>query len=117
MVTQPRERLIEQGSDRVVLELVAPKELVYFDGHFDGRPVLAGVVQVDWVIACGRRYFDLPPQFRGMQALKFQRIITPETPVTLELSFERAKAALAFKITSLAGAHANGRILFSAGDV
>lgn len=116
-VTQPRERIIDQNADRVVFELVAPQELIYFNGHFEGTPLLAGVVQIDWVVARGRRCFDLPPQFRGMEALKFHQIITPEMPFQLVLTFERAKSALAFKITSPAGLHASGRILFGAADV
>jgi 3-hydroxymyristoyl/3-hydroxydecanoyl-(acyl carrier protein) dehydratase len=114
--TKPRHQLLERDGGRALLELVAPRDLVYFEGHFPGQPILAGVVQIDWVIAFGRRYFDLPPSFRGIRALKFQRVIRPESPVRVELLHEPAKAILSFKITSHSGTHASGRILFGAGD-
>jgi acyl-CoA synthetase (AMP-forming)/AMP-acid ligase II len=115
-VTEPRARLIERDAERALYELVAPRELIYFDGHFDGQPILAGVVQVDWVIGFGRRCFDLPLQFRAMQALKFQRLIAPETPLRLELIYNSAKAILAFKLSTALGTHASGRLLFGDAD-
>jgi 3-hydroxymyristoyl/3-hydroxydecanoyl-(acyl carrier protein) dehydratase len=114
--TKPRYRLLQQDDGRAVLELIAPRDLLYFDGHFPGRPILAGVVQIDWVIAFGRRYFALPPSFRGIHALKFQRVIPPERPVRVELIHEPAKCALSFKITSDVGIHASGRVIFGAED-
>ena len=113
----PRQRLIEKDARHAVLQLTAPSNLLYFDGHFSGMPILAGVVQVDWAIFYGRQYFSLPPVFHGIQALKFQRVIVPEQPFTLELIYEADHACLAFKITSQAGQQASGRILFGAEDV
>jgi hypothetical protein len=114
--TKPHHRLLERDVGRAVLELIARRDLLYFDGHFPGRPILAGVVQIDWVIAFGRRYFDLPPSFRGVHALKFQRVIPPELPVRVELIHEPAKCALSFKITSDIGTHTSGRVSFGAED-
>jgi acyl-coenzyme A synthetase/AMP-(fatty) acid ligase len=113
---KPRHRLLERDDDRAVVELIASRDLLYFDGHFPGRPILAGVVQIDWVIAFGRRYFELPPSFRGVHALKFQRVIPPELPIRVELMHEASKCALSFKITSDIGTHASGRIIFGAGN-
>jgi len=115
--TLPLERLIERDAQRVVFELTAPRDLVYFSGHFRNLPLLAGVVQIDWVIAYGRQCFDLPSVFRGIQALKFQRIIAPEKPFILELVHEPGKSSLSFKIRSRVGTHTSGRLLFGASDV
>jgi acyl-CoA synthetase (AMP-forming)/AMP-acid ligase II len=115
--TMPLERLIEKDDQRAVFEFTPPRDLVYFGGHFRDLPILAGVVQIDWVIAYGRQCFDLPSVFRGIRALKFQRIIAPEKPFTLELVHEPGKSSLSFKITSRVGTHTSGRLLFGASDV
>ena len=115
--TKPRRRLIEQSAQHAVFELIAQRDLLYFDGHFPSRQILPGVVQVDWVIAFGRECFDLPPIFRAIHGLKFHRVILPETPFVLELDHRPDKSTLAFKITSRLGTHASGRVLFGAADV
>ncbi|MGH7796400.1 MAG: AMP-binding protein [Candidatus Binatia bacterium] len=115
--TQACKRLVEKNSHEAIFELIAPRDLLYFDGHFPGRPILPGVVQIAWVIECGRQCFDLPPLFRGIQALKFHRVIPPETPMRLEIVHDRAKSFLSFRITSELGRHATGRILFGGADV
>ena len=117
LVTEPRSRLLERDGERAVFELIAPRDLAYFHGHFPGQPILSGVVQVDWAIAYGRRCFDLPPQFRAIQMLKFQRLIVPDTPFRLELLYSPPSAMLSFKISTSLGIHASGRILFGAADV
>lgn len=112
--TRPAARLLEQGPQRVLLELQAPANLLYFDGHFRGAPILPGVVQADWAIAYGRQYFALPPRFLGMNALKFQNVIRPGQAVRLELLHDAEKGSLNFRYQSEAGQHASGRILFGA---
>jgi acyl-coenzyme A synthetase/AMP-(fatty) acid ligase len=113
----PRSRLIEKTESHALFELTSPPDLFYFDGHFNEAPILPGVVQVDWAIACGRQCFDLPPVFKAIHALKFQRVIEPEVPVTLELVHEPHKSSLTFRMSSRDGQHASGRILFGAHDV
>ena len=115
--TEPHKRLVERNSREAIFELVAARNLLYFDGHFPGRPILPGVVQIDWVIACGRQCFDLPPLFRAVHALKFQRVIPPEIPIRLALVHDPANSTLSFQITSALGRHAAGRILFGVADV
>ncbi|SFA70519.1 Acyl-coenzyme A synthetase/AMP-(fatty) acid ligase [Collimonas sp. OK607] len=112
---KPLVRMLEQETDRVLLELTVPADLLYFDGHFDGASILPGVVQLDWAISYGRQYFPLAPHFRGMLGLKFQRVILPGAVVQLELLHDTQKSSLAFRMMSAAGPHASGRITFGAG--
>ncbi|MRW89280.1 AMP-binding protein [Duganella sp. FT80W] len=113
----PRVRELERAPQRVLLELTAPADLLYFDGHFDVAPILPGVVQVDWALHYGRAYFTLPLRFKGIQQLKFQQVVAPERAVQLELSHDSVKGSLQFRYTSDAGQHASGRILFGDDDV
>ncbi|OEZ63226.1 AMP-binding protein [Duganella sp. HH105] len=112
----PRTRELEREPLRVLLEVEAPAELLYFDGHFDVAPILPGVVQVDWAIHYGRQYFSLPPRFLGVNALKFQQVIQPEAPVQLELLHDTAKGCLQFRYLSEAGQHASGRVMLGGAD-
>jgi acyl-CoA synthetase (AMP-forming)/AMP-acid ligase II/3-hydroxymyristoyl/3-hydroxydecanoyl-(acyl carrier protein) dehydratase len=97
---------------RVLLELTAPADLLYFDGHFDVAPILPGVVQVEWAIHYGRQYFALPPHFTGINVLKFQQVVQPAQPVQLELVHDTMKGSLNFRYTSASGQHASGRVTF-----
>ena len=112
----PHRRLLERDAQRVLFELVAPADLLYFDGHFAGAPVLPGVVQVDWAIALGREVFDLPPVFRAIHALKFQQVIRPDIAFSAELLYDSPKSSLVFRYYSAAGQHASGRLVFGAAD-
>ena len=111
----PQVRELERAGDRVLLEVTAPSNLYYFDGHFDVAPILPGVVQVDWAIHYGRQYFPLPAIFKGINALKFQQVIQPAQPVRLELLHDAAKGNLQFRYASDAGQHSSGRIVLLAG--
>lgn len=109
-------RIIEQGPTRAMIEITPSPDLIYFDGHFPGSPILPGVVQVDWVMQWARRSFALPPKFKGLQALKFQRVITPNMMFVLDLEHDPSTATVTFKARSAAGQHASGRILFGESD-
>jgi len=112
--TEPAWQELERGEGSVRLSLTVPADLLYFDGHFDGNPILPGVVQLDWAIARGRLYFSVPPVFRGVSMLKFQQVIQPGATVQLELVWDSAKSNLQFRYLSEAGQHASGRIAFEA---
>jgi len=107
----PDLRLVEDAPMRKLFTLTVPADLLYFDGHFTVAPVLPGVVQVDWAIHYGRLHFGLAGAFAGMNALKFQQMIRPGVPLSLELTWDAVKRSLNFRYFSDAGAHASGRIL------
>lgn len=99
----------EGGED---LTLFIDPTLPQFEGHFDGHPILAGVVQLEWAEMFGRERFAIPGEFAGMEAIKFQRVITPDRQVTLTLNWAPGK--LSFSYHSDLGQHASGRLLFAA---
>ncbi|MDR7332783.1 AMP-binding protein [Roseateles asaccharophilus] len=93
------------------LTLLIDPALPQFAGHFPGHPILAGVVQLEWAELFGRERFGITGEFAGMEALKFQRVITPHQRVTLSLSWAAGK--LAFRYHSEQGQHASGKLLFT----
>ncbi len=105
--------VLDRSDDHAVVELLVSHSLVYFDGHFPGTPVLAGVVQVEWAVALGRRVFGFTGGFRRMEAIKFNRLFQPGPPLQLQIDWNRERSMLAFYFSSDAGRHSSGRIFFA----
>ncbi|WP_257447590.1 AMP-binding protein [Archangium lipolyticum] len=112
---RPQMRVRERTNSQAVLEVEASSRSPFFEGHFPGKPILPGVTQLEWAIQFGRELFALPPDFLGMEAVKFQQVIVPGTLLSLELTWNAERGSLGFKLTSASGNHANGRILFGGG--
>ncbi|HEV7799798.1 MAG TPA: hypothetical protein VGP15_01860 [Burkholderiales bacterium] len=101
-----------------VLELAIAAELLAFDGHYPGNPILPGVVQVDWAIrlareafgaATGRAYWDA---FAGIEQLKFHQLIRPGERLALRLELKAAEGKLAFSYEGAEGRKSSGQIRF-----
>lgn len=104
------EREIEH--DSLVLHLHLPQELIFFDGHFDEAPILAGVVQVDWAIEYATEHFAISEGFRRVEALKFFKIMMAGDRVNLDLKYDRDTGRLKFQYSAGETIHSSGRIVF-----
>lgn len=104
----------EATSERLSLDLTLPRNLFYFDGHFDETPILAGVVQVSWAVDYAQKHFAFPPAFRRVEALKFFKILQPDQQVTLDLEYNRQKGSLKFSFSDDTTKYSSGRIIFEA---
>jgi 3-hydroxymyristoyl/3-hydroxydecanoyl-(acyl carrier protein) dehydratase len=96
------------------IDLVVPPDLRYFDGHFSDAPVVPGVVQVKWAIEMARRYLGTGAGFAGVEALKFQHIMTPGTRATLLLQYAEPSGKLRFSFASADTRYSSGRVLVRA---
>ncbi|WP_354686488.1 AMP-binding protein [Cupriavidus necator] len=112
--TLPRAAWIECGEASAAAMLDVGEHLAVFDGHFPGTPIVPGVAQIDWVMALAPQRLPVPPRdrFLRLDVLKFQGVIRPGSQVRLDLEWLPEKASLAFRLTSAAGPHASGRIVF-----
>jgi 3-hydroxymyristoyl/3-hydroxydecanoyl-(acyl carrier protein) dehydratase len=98
-------------ANSATLLLQIDPNIAYFDGHFDNYPILAGVAQLDWAIFYGKTLLDANSVFAGMEVIKFQQPILPNTQVLLTLRWEKEKKKLYFTYTSGENnSHASGRI-------
>ncbi|POZ60248.1 AMP-binding protein [Chromobacterium alticapitis] len=111
--TRPQALLLERGDGHAVLAVEAAESLPDFKGHFPSFPLLPGVTQLDWAIRYARELFELPPDFCGIDNLKFQRIIPPGAIVRLELRHDAAKHNVGFAYASGEHAHASGKLRFA----
>jgi acyl-coenzyme A synthetase/AMP-(fatty) acid ligase/3-hydroxymyristoyl/3-hydroxydecanoyl-(acyl carrier protein) dehydratase len=99
--------------ERAIAALRLTPDLIVFDGHFPGAPILPGVAQVDWAIAFARERFELPPRFVRLEALKFSLPARPGMRLEIEWRWSAASGALQFEVRSEAGRHASGRVVFA----
>ncbi|MDR0966339.1 MAG: AMP-binding protein [Myxococcales bacterium] len=81
-----RERPLPDGSG-YVLSFHIPEDYFYFRGHFDGLPILPGVVQLELIVRrqISRLWPDLATGLRRVAQLKFKRTIEPGTDLFLTL--------------------------------
>lgn len=108
-----------QLDDGVVLTLHIPKDLDYFNGHFDDAPILAGVVQLHWAVQFAKVNLAISDtDVMDIQVLKFQEVIKPEQ--TLELTLIKKSAfKVQFSYQSVTKGdmaekqHSSGRIILA----
>jgi acyl-coenzyme A synthetase/AMP-(fatty) acid ligase len=74
--------------EKVLLQLQVPRNLVWFEGHFPGFPLLPGVVQLDWAAHFAHRYFGFDAMAAGVSGLKFQKMIRPGDAPLLALTLK-----------------------------
>jgi 3-hydroxymyristoyl/3-hydroxydecanoyl-(acyl carrier protein) dehydratase len=101
------ERVDEASAE---LQLTIPDDLVYFNGHFPGAPIVPGVTQIKWAVELARRYLGARGTFVGMDAVKFQHVMLPGTSVTLSLRWSAPDGKLHFSYQSDRARYGSGRL-------
>tara|TARA_R110002167_G_scaffold22419_1_gene80470 strand:- start:372 stop:713 length:342 start_codon:yes stop_codon:yes gene_type:complete len=93
----------------LLLELKILPEIIYFEGHFEGMPVLAGVVQIGWVLHYAALFLEVDKsKFQQIVQMKFTQVIRPDMVVSL--SIELKGDALTFKYFSGDVVYAVGKL-------
>ena len=90
----------ERNDDKIVLDFVVAHDDEAFHGHFPERPILPGVVQVDWAMRLATLHLNLGDLFAQDIQIKFREVIAPEVPLTLTVQIDRAKSKLTFSYCS-----------------
>ena len=106
--------IIEQHTvdDECQLVLKVPQSLHYFEGHFDQAQILPGVVQIDWAVKLGKRYFPIQGAFKRLEVIKFQQVIVPESRIHLDIKFDQSSGKLYFNYRLNGNAVSSGRVVF-----
>lgn len=109
-----RPELIDQQitADAALFTLRIPKNLIYFDGHFEQIAVVPGVVQIHWAIDFARRQLDLKGVFSHMEAIKFKELLLPGQQLQLELRHFGPSNKLEFRYHATEDEYSSGRIYF-----
>jgi 3-hydroxymyristoyl/3-hydroxydecanoyl-(acyl carrier protein) dehydratase len=102
--------VLDDVPDRHLLLDITPA-LGWFRGHFPGRPVLPGIVQVHWAVLVSAAYFDFRRVPAVINRLKFKNVIVP--PTVIELSVARStKFEVSFGYTGAGKQYSEGRLVF-----
>lgn len=105
-----------QGCDflgnTIELQLKVNKGLIYFNGHFPDQPILPGVTQLSWVEKFGQLFFNIDLPFLRMEAVKFKKIIRPESVIKMKLNWKKDTSKLYFELTSTEDSHSSGCMVY-----
>ena len=97
-LTEPTIKDVRHTADGAEIDLILPEGLFYFQGHFPGRPILPGVVQIDWAVRFADRYLQTNIVSAQNFRVKFSSIIEPEQPITFVLQQSADKTKLDFEL-------------------
>ncbi len=110
-------RIVREGREggEWVRELDVPADLAQLEGHFPGRPLVPGVVQLAWALDAAAAWLGRAPRLTGIETLKFPEPLAPGRCVRVSVSCSEDGSRLRFQIRSGERVHAVGRALL--GDV
>lgn len=99
---------------RLERRLRVPRELAFLDGHYPGRPLVAGVVQLRWVLDAAHALLGAPPRVRGFEGLRFRDVLAPEQELRLWVELSEARDLLRFQLDAEGAVFAAGRARLAA---
>jgi 3-hydroxymyristoyl/3-hydroxydecanoyl-(acyl carrier protein) dehydratase len=98
------ERVRPDGCERV---LWVPEDLSAVEGHFPARPVVPGVVLLQWVVQAARELLGVSAAPTRIEALKFHHALLPGRQIELRVARRDDGRSLGFEVS------AGGRLLSS----
>lgn len=111
----PEFRVVTQSGHVCILEMWVSPTAPFFAGHFPAQPILAGVVQVEWLVWLCREVLGIDRGFGGLEAAKFRRAILPGCRLTVALRHDPASQRTRYEIRHGEQACATGRIRWADG--
>jgi len=103
---------VQAAEDGVILSLRIPKDLAYFDGHFDQIAIVPGVAQIQWAVHFARLYLGLAQVFSHMESVKFKELLLPGQVCELSLLYLKQACKLEFRYRSESAEYSSGRLYF-----
>ncbi len=100
--TRPELLAVEREPGGAVVEWRIPKDLAHLEGHFPGHPLVAGVVQLHWVMGVLAELLGAPPRLQSLEALKFHEVLLPGERVRASVELEPDGARFRFRLVDAA---------------
>lgn len=86
-----------QSDTEAEIAFTLAPQLIFFDGHFPGRPILPGVAQAHMAALLAQRLWRQAPSDANLSKLKFKRVLAPLERVTLHLKRDAALGRISFR--------------------
>jgi len=90
-----------------------PGDLAFLAGHFDAFPVVAGVVQLAWVVAAIEDLLGAPARVAAVEALKFKRPLLPGDEFDLVVTADGDRRCVRFLLSRAPDEISSGRVLLA----
>ena len=97
------------GAKGVKRRLLVSDDLVFLQGHFEGFPVVAGVVQLRWVMNALEELIGEKARGGVLEALKFPLPLLPGGAISVEVEFADAGDFVRFRVHEGGRTFASGR--------
>jgi 3-hydroxymyristoyl/3-hydroxydecanoyl-(acyl carrier protein) dehydratase len=93
-------RVIRVDHDTAEIQIELVPEMIWFEGHFPGQPVLAGIAQVHIASLWAELAWNWRPPSGNLKRLKFKKILIPGDVVELKLvrSLEKQQLGFAYRL-------------------
>jgi 3-hydroxymyristoyl/3-hydroxydecanoyl-(acyl carrier protein) dehydratase len=105
-----------RGEGWLERQLEVPADLAYLDGHYDGQPLVAAVVELRWVMEAAFDLFGRTPRVREFEVLKFPEVLLPGQRFALRVERSPAGDRLEFRLGDGDRVFAAGRCRLVAGE-
>ncbi len=80
-----RATVLSAEADAAEIRIELAPDMIWFEGHFPGQPVLAGIAQVHIATLWSERLWGWKPSGGSLSQVKFRRILKPGDVVLLRL--------------------------------
>lgn len=88
-------------------------ELAYLEGHFEGNPIVPGVVMLRWVMDAAADLLGEAPRAQRIEALKFSCVMRPPQRFTLHVELSEDLDRLRFRVADGDRVFATGRCVLA----
>ena len=99
-----------RGARRLERRLRVPADLAALEGHFPGAPLVAGVVQLGWVMEAARALAGRALAARAFEGLRFRDALAPEQELRLAVELSEAGDSARFQLDAGERVFAAGRV-------
>ena len=111
-------RVLREHRDGYELQvrLALEADLLFFEGHFEAAPILAGIVQLDWAIRFAQDAFAISDHPNEIEALKFFRVLPAGSEVDLKIVYDQELNRMSFHYVVGDEVCSSGRAAFQPGS-